>query len=117
MGIALENIQVKLIPTLNANPGILSQIFGSGSRPFYQMSVIDHTIQPETMVQSGGTSSQPGIAVGYDVTPLAVHINEYNIDGGFFSFLSTLIGIVGGCFVTVSLFANCAVKSVQAVAK
>ena len=69
-----------------------------------------------------GNSESPGIALGYDVMPLAVHINELgsgrdDSSDGFFMFLSTLIGIVGGCFVTVGLFAGIAVKSVQAVAK
>jgi hypothetical protein len=119
-GIALEQIQIKLIPTIHSNPGIIATLFGQGSRPYYQMSVVDHTIQPETMVNSGssGGGSQPGIGLSYDVTPLAVHINEdFGDNGGFFNFLSTLIGIVGGCFVTISLFAGCAIQSIQTVAK
>jgi len=117
-GIALEQIQIKLIPTIHRNPGIFATIFGQGSRPFYQMSVVNHIIQPETMVNSGGAGSQPGIGLSYDVTPLAVHINEdFGDNGGFFNFLSTMIGIVGGCFVTISLFAGCAIQSINSVAK
>ena len=117
-GIALEQIQIKLIPTIHRNPGIVATLFGQGSRPFYQMSVVNHIIQPETMVNSGGSSSQPGIGLSYDVTPLAVHINEdFGDNGGFFNFLSTMIGIVGGCFVTISLFAGCAIQSINSVAK
>jgi hypothetical protein len=116
-GIAKDEIQVKLIPTVHSNPGLFDRIFGNGNRPYYQMSVVEHVIQPETMIsQSSGTAS-PGIVLTYDVTPLAVHIDELNGDGGFFGFLSSLIGIVGGCFVTVGLFAGCAVRSVEAVAK
>jgi len=117
-GIALEQIQIKLIPTIHHNPGVVATLFGQGQRPFYQMSVVEHTIEPETMVSGGGSSgSLPGIGLSYDITPLAVHINENSGESGFFSFVSTLIGIVGGCFVTMSLFASCAVSSVQAVAK
>ena len=118
-GVAFQQIQVKLIPTVHSNPGLLSRIFGTGNTPFYQTSVVEHTIKPETMISNGGGMSVlPGIAMSYDVTPLAVHINELEaLEGGFFGFLSTLIGIVGGCFVTVGLFAGCAVKSVQAVTK
>eukprot|EP00536_Pseudo-nitzschia_multiseries_P015087 jgi/Psemu1/311716/fgenesh1_kg.818_\ len=116
-GVALQEIRVKLIPTVHSNPGLLSKVFGSGNKPAYQMSVVDHTISPETMVAAGGGSVLPGISMSYDVMPLAVHIDELNGEGGFFGFLASLIGIVGGCFVTVGLFAGCAVKSVQAVAK
>jgi len=116
-GIAKEEIQVKLIPTVHSNPGIFTRIFGNGNRPYYQMSVVEHIIQPETMISQSSGVAAPGIVMTYDVTPLAVHIDELNGDGGFFGFLSTLIGIVGGCFVTVGLFAGCAVRSVQAVAK
>ena len=116
-GIAKEEIQVKLIPTVHSNPGLLSSIFGGGNRPFYQMSVVEHFIQPQTMMTQSGTSALPGVVMTYDVTPLAVHIDELGGDGGFLGFLSSLIGIVGGCFVTVGLFASCAVRSVEAVAK
>lgn len=115
-GIAKDEIQVKLIPTVHSNPGLFDRIFGNGNRPYYQMSVVEHVIQPETMMSQSGTAS-PGIVLTYDVTPLAVHIDELNGDGGFFGFLSSLIGIVGGCFVTVGLLAGCAVRSVEAVAK
>lgn len=117
-GIALQEIMVKLIPTVHSNPGLFSQLFGSGNKPFYQMSVVDHTLKPETMVASGGGAVMPGISLAYDVMPLAVHIDEAGgSDGGFLGFLSSMIGIVGGCFVTVGLVAGFAVKSVQAVAK
>jgi hypothetical protein len=116
-GVAKDEIQVKLIPTVHKNPGIISQIFGNGNRPFYQMSVVEHMLSPETMISQSSGNAAPGIVLTYDVTPLAVHIDELNGDGGFFGFLSSLIGIVGGCFVTVGLFAGCAVRSVEAVAK
>ena len=115
-GLVKDEIGVKLIPTIHASPGIIDRIFGDGNRPYYQMSVVEHMIQPETMITQKG-SSMPGIVLNYDVTPLAVHINEINEDGGFFGFLSSLIAIVGGCFVTVGLFGRCAVGSVEAISK
>lgn len=105
-GIALENIQVKLVPTVSSGFFFEEQ--------YYQMSVVDHTIQPETMVNQG-VNMQPGLALGYDVTPLAVHHDEGR--DSFLIFLSSLIGIVGGCFVTVGLLTGCLVHSAKAVAK
>jgi hypothetical protein len=105
-GIALENIQVKLVPT------VYSGFFSSQNT--YQCSVVDHTVQPETMV-SQGVALLPGLALGYDVTPLAVH----HVDGrdNFFVFLSSLVSIVGGVFVTVGLLTGCLVHSAAAVSK
>lgn len=105
-GIALENIQVKLVPTVSTGFFFDEQ--------YYQMSVVDHTIQPETMVNQG-VNMQPGLALGYDVTPLAVHHDEGR--DSFLIFLSSLIGIVGGCFVTMGLLTGCLVHSAKAVAK
>lgn len=105
-GIALENIQVKLVPTVYT--GLFS------SQNTYQTSVVEHTVQPETMVAQG-VSLLPGLALGYDVSPLSVH----HIDGrdNFFVFLSSLVSIVGGVFVTVGLLTGCLVHSAAAVAK
>ncbi|KAG7355406.1 endoplasmic reticulum vesicle transporter [Nitzschia inconspicua] len=105
-GIALENIQVKLVPTVSRGFFFEEQ--------YYQMSVVDHTIQPETMVNQG-VNMQPGLALGYDITPLAVHHNDGR--DSFLIFLSSLIGIVGGCFVTMGLLTGCLVHSAKAVAK
>ena len=105
-GIALENIQVKLIPTK------YSGMFSSLSS--YQTSVVEHTVQPETMVAQG-VALLPGLAIGYDVTPLAVHHDDGR--DNFFVFLSSLVSIVGGVFVTVGLFTGCLVHSASAVAK
>lgn len=115
-GVVKDEINVKLIPTIHDNPGVFDQVFGHGAMPYYQMSVVEHMIQPVTMINQKG-SAMPGIVLTYDVNPLAVHIDELNGDGGFFGFLSSLIGIVGGCFVTVGLFAGFAVKSVEAISK
>jgi hypothetical protein len=105
-GIALENIQVKLVPT------VYSGFFSTQNT--YQCSVVDHTVQPETMV-SQGVALLPGLALGYDVTPLAVH----HVDGrdNVFVFLSSLVSIVGGVFVTVGLLSGCLVHSAAVVSK
>jgi len=105
-GIALEQVVVKLVPTLQ-------QGFLSNQRT-YQMSVVDHTVQPQTLV-AHGVPHLPGIVVVYDFTPLAVHHS-----GGrenFLVFLSSLLSIVGGVFVTVGLVSSCLFNSAAVVAK
>lgn len=105
-GIALQNIQVKLVPT------IIQGWFTTTKT--YQMSVITHAVQPETMVAQN-VPMMPGMAMSYDVTPLAVHHDEGREN--IIVFLSSLVSIVGGAFVTVGLFTGCLVHSAQAVAK
>jgi hypothetical protein len=105
-GIAVEFVQVKLIPTL------FSTTFSSGLA--YQMSVVDHTINPATLVTKG-VPYLPGLVITYDFTPLAVHHSSGR--DNFLVFLSSLISIVGGVFVTVGLFTGCLVASAQVVAK
>jgi hypothetical protein len=105
-GIALEEIDVKLVPTQQ------STFFGI--QDSYQLSIADHTVQPETMVDSK-VSQYPGVAITYDFTPLAVHYSSGR--DNFLVFFSSLISIVGGVFVTVGLVTGCLVHSAQAVAK
>lgn len=106
-GIALEQVQVKLVPTLYG--GVLTN-----SDTTYQMSVVDHTVQPQTLV-AHGVPHLPGLLVAYDFSPLAVHHSSGR--DNIFIFLSSLISIVGGVFVTVGLVTGCLVHSAQAVAK
>lgn len=105
-GVGLENIQIKLVPT------IYSGLFTS--KKTYQHSVVSHTVQPDHMVDAG-MAMLPGLAMNYDVTPLAVR-HEVGRDN-IFVFLSSLMGIVGGAFVTVGLFTGCLVHSAAVVAK
>jgi hypothetical protein len=105
-GVALEEIDVKLVPT--------QQLGFFGIQDSYQLSVKDHTVQPQTMVDSK-VSQYPGLAITYDFTPLAVHYDSGR--ESFLVFLSSLISIVGGVFVTVGLVTGCLVHSAQAVAK
>jgi hypothetical protein len=105
-GVALENIKIQLIPTIYN--GFLT------SQKTYQHSVVSHTVQPESMVNQGA-ALLPGLVMSYDVTPLAVR-HEIGRDN-IFVFLSSLVSIVGGAFVTVGLFTGCLVHSAKTVAK
>eukprot|EP00529_Nitzschia_sp_RCC80_P026036 CAMPEP_0113516116 /NCGR_PEP_ID=MMETSP0014_2-20120614/41359_1 /TAXON_ID=2857 /ORGANISM="Nitzschia sp." /LENGTH=346 /DNA_ID=CAMNT_0000412835 /DNA_START=40 /DNA_END=1081 /DNA_ORIENTATION=+ /assembly_acc=CAM_ASM_000159 len=93
-GIALESIQVKKHVHADECRGT--------------------TVQPETMVAQG-VSSQPGLSLVYDINPLSVVLNEGREN--ILVFVSSLCGIVGGVFVTVSLLTGCLVHSAAAVAK
>lgn len=105
-GIAVEYISVKLIPTV---------VKESFSEKFtYQMSVSDHTINPETLVTKG-VPYLPGLVLNYDFAPLALY--HFSGRDNIFVFLSSLVSIVGGVFVTVGLLTGCLVHSAQAVAK
>jgi hypothetical protein len=105
-GVALEEIDVKLVPTQQ------STFFGI--QDSYQLSIADHTVQPSTMVESK-VSQTPGLAITYDFTPLAVHYDSGREN--FLVFLSSLISIVGGVFVTVGLVTGCLVHSAAKIAK
>lgn len=106
-GIALANVNVKLVPTTYTS-GFFS------SRHQYQISVTEHMVQPETLA-SQGSRFLPGLAVTYDFTPLAVHHVEARDSP--LVFLSSLVSIVGGVFVTVSLMTGCLVHSAAEIAK
>jgi len=105
-GIALASVDVKLIPTQYS--GFMM------SRDMYQLSVTEHIIQPATMGKQG-SRHLPGLAVTYDFTPLAVH-HVQSRDNPFV-FFSSLVSIVGGVFVTVSLVTGCLVHSAAEIAK
>jgi hypothetical protein len=105
-GIALANVNIKLVPT--KYQGFFS------TRHQYQISVTEHMVQPETLA-SQGSRFLPGLAVTYDFTPLAVHHVEARDSP--LVFLSSLVSIVGGVFVTVSLITGCLVHSAAEIAK
>ena len=102
-GLALANIHVKLIPTK------YQHFFGTDDT--YQLSITDHIVQPQTMAAQG-SAFLPGMGVTYDFTPLTVHHVQYR--DNIFVFLSSLVSIVGGVFVTVSLVTGCLVHSAAA---
>lgn len=106
-GVALANVAVKLVPTT------YKRTFHSAQET-YQPSVSRHIVQPETLAAQR-SSLLPGLLINYDFTPLAIsHVESRE---NWFVFMSSLVGIVGGVFVTVGLVSGCFVNSVQAVAK
>mmetsp|Transcript_17120 Transcript_17120/g.24743 ORF Transcript_17120/g.24743 Transcript_17120/m.24743 type:complete len:341 (+) Transcript_17120:147-1169(+) len=105
-GIALSQMSVKLVPTK------YSTMFGS--RDTYQLSVTDHVVGPETMATQG-SRFMPGLGLSYDFTPLMVH--HVQSRDNLLVFLSSLLSIVGGVFVTVSMVSSVVVHSAAAVAK
>lgn len=106
-GVALASVIVKLVPTSYIRP------FHSDMET-YQASVARHIVQPETLANQRSTML-PGLSVTYDFTPLAVKHVEYREN--WLIFLSSMIGVVGGVYVTVSAVSGMVVDSVQAVAK
>lgn len=106
-GIALANVNVKLIPTQYTRFFLPSEM--------YQLSVTEHTVHPATMAKQGGIRYLPGLAVQYDFSPLAVHHVEAR--DNIFVFLSSLIGIVGGVFVTTKLVTGFVVHGAEEIAK
>mmetsp|Transcript_30512 Transcript_30512/g.61227 ORF Transcript_30512/g.61227 Transcript_30512/m.61227 type:complete len:353 (-) Transcript_30512:1803-2861(-) len=106
-GVALANVAVKLVPTT------YKRTFHS-ERETYQASVSRHIVEPATLAAQR-SMLLPGLMITYDFTPLAVrHVEKRE---NVFVFLSSLVGIVGGVFVTVGLVSGCLVNSAQAVAK
>ena len=105
-GIGVAQSHVKLIPTVRQG-----WFFAENS---FQASVVDTIIQPQTLV-ANQAQQLPGFAMTYDFTPLTVYHREGR--DSFLIFLSSLISIVGGVFVTVGLLTGCLVHSAQAVAK
>lgn len=108
-GIAVVQTQVKLVPTIYS--GTSSSNY---NHIMYQSSVVDTTIQPRTLVQQG-VQHLPGLIIAYDFTPLTVHHSEGR--DNIFVFISSLLSIVGGVYVTVSMLTGCLVHSAQEIAK
>lgn len=105
-GIFLSHIDVRLIPTRYQRLFI--------SRDTYQVSVTQHIVQPETLLPQGAPHL-PGMALLYDFSPLRVDYIETREN--IFGFISSLVSIVGGVFVTVGLVTGCLIHSAAAVAK
>jgi Endoplasmic reticulum vesicle transporter/Endoplasmic Reticulum-Golgi Intermediate Compartment (ERGIC) len=110
-GVASLYLQVKLIPTLYQR-GTLGGLLGTHRQETYQVSLVDHPIKAETLL-STGIPYLPGLTIAYDFTALAVHHTHDERDN-FFVFVSSLVSIVGGAFVTVGLLTGCLVRSAQA---
>ena len=104
--IALDHMSVKLVPTKYKR-------FARSTIETFQLSVSNHIVTMETLATNG--FAFPGLKIQYDFTPLAVHHVESREN--FFVFLSSLIGIVGGVFVSVGLVSGVVVKSAKAALK
>jgi hypothetical protein len=104
--ITIEQVMVKLVPTVYPSWQL--------QKHSYQMSVAEHRITAESLILRRDRYL-PGLRITYDFTPLAVHYSSGR--SNFLVFLSSLISIVGGVFVTVSLITGCVVHSAQAVSK
>lgn len=107
VGVAHTSLTVTLIPTRVKR-------FARKSENIYQASVSKTVIGAVNMVMSQ-TQIAPGLSIQYDFSPLAVHHVESREN--VFVFLSSLVGIVGGVFVTVGLVSGCLVSSAAAVSK
>lgn len=105
--VALNHMNVKLVPTKYKK-------FARKAKETFQISVSNHIVTMETLSKSV-PFTLPGMKIQYDFTPLAVHHVESREN--FFVFLSSLIGIVGGVFVTVGLVSGFVVNSAQALKK
>jgi hypothetical protein len=105
-GMAVESITVKLVPTVSTG-----LFFKENS---YQTSVVETTIHPHTLVHHG-VPYMPGLVLSYDFTPLQVDYTQGREN--FFVFLSSLVSIVTGVFVTVRLVSGCLLESASHISK
>lgn len=98
-GIGLSSAVVKLVHTKDQ--------LGFGTKETYQMSATHHMVAPRTLALQHSTML-PGLTVSYDFTPFSVYLTKSS-ESNLFSFISNLVTIVGGVFVTVGLVSNCLV--------
>lgn len=100
-------LNIKLIPTHHKKPG-------RRSKETIQVSVSSYTI-PAPILATTNPPKLPGVWMHYDVSPISV--NHVESRENFLIFLSDVVSIVGGVFVTVGLVSACLVNSASAVAK
>jgi hypothetical protein len=105
-GIGLHQMTVRLVPTK------YKQIMRKAV-DHYQISASAYVLKPERLM--GNPMRLPGLNIHYDFNPVAVHHVESREN--FFVFLSSLVGIVGGVFVTVGLVSGAVVNSAQSIIK
>ena len=105
--VGLVALNVKLIPTHHKRPGRRSQ-------EKMQISVSSYTI-PAPILATTNPPKLPGLWMHYDVSPISV--NHVESRENLLIFLSDVVSIVGGVFVTVGLVSACLVNSASAVAK
>lgn len=111
VGVGLNQISVKLVPTKYKR-------FGRRPKDAYQVSLTNYKIQPRFLVQvmvSAPGQILPGLAIHYDFDPL--QITQIEQRENVFVFLSSLIGIVGGVFVSVGLVSRLLLNTANIVKK
>lgn len=104
-GIGLHQLSIRLIPTKYTR-------FFRPTAHTYQISTSSYHIKPELLILTR-PMKLPGLNVHYDFNPVQVHHEETREN--FFVFLSSLVGIVGGVFVTVGLVSALLVNSAKVV--
>lgn len=105
--IGLSNVAVKIIPTKYK-----TSIFFP-TQNMHQISVTQHTLESSAFL--GDLFALPGLSITYDFTPIMVQ-HETGRDT-LFTFLTNLVSIVGGVFVTVELVSGFLITGAAAVAK
>jgi hypothetical protein len=104
-GLGLHQMSLKLVPT------VYKRFMRLGQDTF-QLSSSAFIVKPETLVRTT-PMKLPGLNIHYDFNPVAVTHMESREN--FFVFLSSLIGIVGGAFVSVGLVSGVIVSSAKTV--
>lgn len=106
-GVGLNQMSIRVVPTIYKR-------FMRSPEHVYQLSSISYLIKPEMLLVSSPLK-MPGLNIHYDFNPIEVtHVESRE---NLFVFLSSLIEIVGGVFVTVGLVSSAVVTSAQTVLK
>jgi hypothetical protein len=105
--VGLAAFNVKMIPTQYSRPARRVQ-------ELIQVSVSEYSI-PAPILATTNPPKVPGFWMHYDVSPISVVHSESRENLAIF--LSDVISIVGGVFVTVGLVSACLVHSASAVTK
>lgn len=104
-GIGLHQVSLKLVPTVYKR-------FMRQEQDTFQLSSSAYIVRPESLVKANPIKL-PGLNIHYDFNPIAVTHEESREN--FFVFLSSLVGIVGGVFVSVGLVSGIVVTSAKSV--
>jgi hypothetical protein len=104
-GIGLHQMSLKLVPTVYKR-------FMRQEQDTFQLSSSAYIIKPDALIRAN-PMKLPGLNLHYDFNPIAVTHMESREN--FFVFISSLIGIVGGVFVSVGLVSGMIVSSAKSV--
>jgi hypothetical protein len=115
-GIAVIFHNVKIIPTQFQSFIFPQRLFQQHTQALnmVQLSTATHVIQPETL-EASNAQTLPGILLHYDLSPLEVYQEESREH--ILVFITSLISIVGGVFVTVGWMSQFLVDSAKVIAK